>query len=401
MRSLARIGAVAAAAAMALGFAGAGRAAAETVVKVGMPLAMSGPVAEIGQSVYRGASLYAKLHNSDLPKSVSVQLILRDDGGSSDNIRRIAQELIVRDRVQLLAGAALSPQAFTLAPLVTQAKIPLVVLNASTASITRKSPYIVRFSETLWQTSYTMGQWAAKKGHKKTYVLVSDYAAGRDAEAAYTKAFTAAGGKIVGSVHTPMAASDYLPYMADIKKSGADSVFMFVNAGHLDGAMKAFAGSGLKAAGVQLLGPGDIAIDGEIAKMSDDVLGLVTAGIYLVDNGRPQNAKFVAEYKKAYGPDELPNFMAAAGWDGMAAIYGLVEKTKGQFTGQQAMDFLSHWKDPDAPRGPIAVDPKTRDLIQTVYMSKVEKVDGKPTSVVIDKIPNVKDPWKELNPPGK
>lgn len=390
--------ALATAVCVAFGWSTAQVAVAKTVVKVGISLPMSGPLAEIGQSVYRGANLYAKLHNTELPKGVSIKLILRDDAGSSDQIRRIAQEFIVRDHVQILAGAAITPQAFAVAPLVTQAKIPFLVLNAATSSITRKSPYIVRFSETFWQTAYTMGQWAAKKGYKKAYVLVADYAAGFDAQAAFTKAFTAGGGKIVGSVRPPMATSDYLPYMANIKKSGADSVFIFVNSSHTDAVVRAFAGSGLKQAGVRLFGPGAVAIDGELANMSDNVLGLVTAGVYLINNGRPQNAKFVAEYKKAYGTNALPNFMVAGGWAGMAAVYGLVEKTKGHFTTPQAMAFLSHWKDPNAPRGPIAIDPTTRDIVQTVYVSKVEKVDGKPMSVVIDKIPNVKDQWKVLHP---
>ncbi len=398
MSSFTKFQVMAAAACVAFSCATAQTAAAQTVVKVGISLPMSGPLAEIGQSVYRGASLYAKLHNADLPKGVSVDLILRDDAGSSDNIRRIAQEFIVRDHVQIIGGAAITPQAFSVAPVATQAKIPFLVLNAAAGNITRKSPYIVRSSSTFWQTAYTMGQWAAQKGYKKTYVLVADYAAGFDAQEAFTKGFTAGGGNIVGSVHTPMATSDYLPYMANIKNSEADSVFMFVNSNHAEAVVKAFAGSGLKQAGVQLFGPGDVAIDGELANMSDDVLGFISANVYLINNDRPQNAKLVAEYQKAYGAGELPNFMVAGGWDGAAAIYALVEKTKGQFTTPEAMEFLSHWKDPNAPRGPIAIDPETRDMVQTVYISKVEKVGGKPMGVVIDKIPDVKDQWKVLNP---
>jgi branched-chain amino acid transport system substrate-binding protein len=385
---------------LSLGLAAAGPAsAADKVVKVGVSLSMSGPVAAIGESVWRGANLYHKLHQKSLPKGVSIELILRDDAGSSDNIRRIAQELIVRDRVQILAGAALSPQAFTLAPMLTQAKVPLVVMNASTASITRESPYIVRTSTTLWQTSYTLGQWAAANGHKKVYTLVADYAAGIDAEAAFIKAFTDKGGQIVGSVRTPMATTDYLPYMQSIKNSGADTLFMFVNAGRLNAATTAFNGAGLKQAGVRLIGPGDIAMDDDIANMGENVVGLVTAGIYLAKNPVKANTALLEAWKAEYGPNALPNFMSVAGWDGMAAIYDLVRATGGNFNGEQAMQFLANWKNPDSPRGLISIDPKTRDIVQTIYINRVEMVDGKPTNVNFAKIENVRDPWKDLNPP--
>jgi branched-chain amino acid transport system substrate-binding protein len=372
--------------------------AADKVIKVGISLAMSGPVAALGDSIWRGVSLYQKLHQDSLPNGLKVDVIQRDDAGNSDNIKRIAQELVVRDGVRILGGVALSPQGFALAPLVTQAKIPLVIMNASTASITRGSPYIVRTSTTLWQTSYTLGKWAAKNGHKKVYTLVADYAAGHDAETAFMKGFTDEGGKIVGSVRAPVTTTDYLPYMQNIKNSGADTVFMFVNAGRINAATTAFVGAGLKDAGLGLIGPGDVAIDDDIINMGNNVVGLVTAGVYFAKNPVKANVEFVNAYKKEYGPDALPNFLSAAGWDGMAAIYDLVRSTGGNFTSDQAMQFLSHWKNPDSPRGPIAIDPETRDIVQTVYINRVEMVDGKPANVNIGKIENVKDPWKELNP---
>lgn len=372
--------------------------AADKVVKVGMSLAMSGPVAGLGESIWRGASLYHKLHQKDLPGGVSVDLILRDDAGSSDNIKRIAQELVVRDKVQILAGVALSPQGFALAPLVTQAKIPLIIMNASTASITRESPYIVRTSNTLWQTNFSLGEWAAKNGHKKVYTLVADYAAGLDAEAAFNKGFTGKGGEIVGSVRTPMATTDYLPYMQNVKNSGADTVFMFVNAGRISAATTAFAGAGLKGAGVKLIGPGDVAMDDDIANMGDNIVGLVTAGTYYAKNPIKANASLVEAWKAEYGPNALPNFLSVAGWDGMAAIYDLVRSQGASFTSEQAMQFLSNWKNPDSPRGLISIDPATRDIVQTIYINRVEMVEGKPTNMNVSKIENVKDPWKELTP---
>jgi len=369
------------------------------VVKVGISLAMSGPVAALGESIWRGVSLYQKLHQDSLPNGLKVEVIQRDDGGNSDDIKRIAQELVVRDGVQILGGVALSPQAFALAPLVTRAKIPLVIMNASTARITRESPYIVRTSTTLWQTSFTLGEWAAANGHKKVYTLVADYAAGLDAEAAFTKGFTGKGGQIVGSVRAPVTTTDYLPYMQNIKNSGADTVFMFVNAGRINAATTAFAGAGLKQAGLGLIGPGDVAMDDDIANMGNNVVGMVTAGIYFTKNPVKANSEFLEAWKKEYGANALPNFLSAAGWDGMTAIYDLVRSTGGNFTADQAMQFLSNWKDPESPRGPIAIDPQTRDIVQTVYINRVEMIDGKPTNVNLSKVENVKDPWKQLNPP--
>ena len=369
------------------------------VVKVGISLAMSGPVAALGDSIWRGVSLYQKLHQDSLPNGLKVEVIQRDDGGNSDDIKRIAQELVVRDGVQILGGVALSPQSFALAPLVTRAKIPLVIMNASTASITRESPYIVRTSTTLWQTSFTLGEWAAANGHKKVYTLVADYAAGLDAEAAFKKGFTGKGGQIAGSVRAPVATTDYLPYMQNIKDSGAYTVFMFVNAGRINAATTAFVGAGLKQAGVSLIGPGDVAMDDDIANMGNNVVGMVTAGIYFTKNPAKANSEFLDVWKKEYGPNALPNFLSAAGWDGMTAIYDLVRSTGGNFTPDQAMQFLANWKDPESPRGPIAIDPQTRDIVQTVYINRVEMVDGKPTNVNLSKVENVKDPWKQLNPP--
>lgn len=373
--------------------------AADKVVKVGVSLAMSGPVASLGEDIWRGANLYYKLNQASLPKGVSIELLLRDDGGSSDNIKRIVQEFVVRERVQLLAGGTISPQAFAVAPLATQSKTPFVVLNASTASITRESPNFVRTSATLWQTGCTMGEWSAKNGYKKVYTFVADYAAGLDVESAFTHAFTKNGGEIVGSVHVPVATTDYLPYMQNIKSSGADAVFIFVVAGRIGPAVAAFNGAGLKKTGIRIIGTGDLAEDDKVAHLSDDVAGLVTAGVYYAANPIPANVSFVKAWKAEYGAESLPNFLAVGGWDGMAAIFELVGTTGGNFSSAQAMAFFSNWKTSKSPRGSISIDPATRDIIQTVYINRVEMVDGVPTNVSFDKVNDVRDPWKELNPP--
>lgn len=372
-------------------------AVAQTV-KVGLLLPMSGPVAAIGESVNRGVLLYQKLHQASLPNGLKVDIILRDDAGSPDNIRRVAQELAVRDKVQLFIGGAISPQVVSLTPFINQSKLPLIVVNASTASLTRLSPYMVRVATTLWQTSYTMGVWAAKKGYSHANTLVADYTAGLDAEAAFIEGFSRNGGTMVGKTHTPLATADYLPYMQSIKDSGARTLFIFLTAGRVNSAINAVIGSGLTKSGVRLVGPGDTAFDDELAKMNDNVVGLVTAGIYYVGLPNPGNKAFVAAWKKEYGDDAIPNSIAVAGWDATAAAYDLVRVTKGNFTSETAMKFLSTWKPAASPRGEIYIDPQTRDIVQSVHINRVELVAGKPTNVNVDKIDLVKDPWKEQNP---
>lgn len=374
-------------------------ASASAPVKVGVSLAMSGPAAAIGESIWRGANLYHKVNKASLPGGLAIDVVLRDDAGNSDNIKRIAQELIVRERVKLMAGATLSPQAFTLAPLMTQAKMPLVVMNASTASVPRESPFFVRTSATLWQTGYTTGEWAAQNGYKKVFTLAADYAAGVDCEAAFVQGFKSKGGEVVGGVRTPVATTDYLPFMQNIKASGADTLFMFVNVGRVNAAIAAYAGAALREAGVRLIGTGDIAPDDEILHAGPGVVGLVNGAVYYVGNPIAANTSYVEAWKAEYGADSIPNYLSVGGWDGMAAIYDLVRATNGEFTGEDAMKLLSHWKNPDSPRGPIYIDPQTRDIVQSIYIDRVEMIDGKPTNVNFAKVESVKDPWKEMNPP--
>jgi branched-chain amino acid transport system substrate-binding protein len=372
--------------------------AASTTVNVGISLAMSGHVAEIGNNVWKGLSLYSDLHADSLPAGVHINTLLRDDKGSPDEIKRIVQELVIRNKVTLLGGVALTPQAMAVAPIVTQAKIPLMVMNASTSSVTRKSPYIVRVSHTNWQTSYTLGVWAGSHGYKRVYTMVADYAAGLDSKEAFAAGFKKAGGEIAGSVQTPITTADYLPYMAKVKESGADALYIFINAGHINAAVSAFADSGLKKAGMKLIGPGDVSLDDELAHMSTSAVGMITAGGYYAGNKIEANQKFVAAWKKKYGQDAWPNEEVVAGWDGMAAYHDLIKETRGKFDTASAMKFLSHWKSPDSPRGPISIDPKTRDIVQNIYINRVELVNGVPFNVNFDKVSDVKDPWKELNP---
>lgn len=386
---------LAAAGAALMGLHDAGHA--ETV-KVGLIAPMSGPVASLGQSMDRGAKLYEKLHAGSLPDAVKLEIIRRDDAGSPDNTRRIAQELITRNGVKMLTGVALSPQAFTIAPLLTEAKVPLAMMLATTSNLTRASEYFVRFSYTQWQLAFSIGSWAAKNGLKKTYTLVADYSAGADSEAAFKKGFEDGGGKVVGSVRVPMATNDYLPFMERIKSESPDSVFFFVNSGRVPAVVRAFVDSGMRASGVKLIGPGDQILDDELPTMPAEIAGMITAGIYVSGNDLESTRAFVKAYKEEYGADTFPNTGVAIGWDAMSAIYSAVKATGGKMQVDAVMDHLSKWKTTESPRGEISIDPKTRDIVQTIYINKVEIVDGKPKNVIIDRIKDVKDPWKTLNP---
>ena len=374
--------------------------AAQTV-KVGLINSYTGFVAQPADQGQKGFDLYVKEHAKDLPPGVKIELLRRDDTSNPEVGKRLAQELITRDHVQLLTGIVLSPVATAVAPLTAEAKVPLLLdIAAAGVTIPRISPYVVRISFTLWQESYPIGKWAAEQGWKTGYTAVSDFIPGHDSEAAFTKAFTDGGGKIVGAVRFPPTNPDFAPFVQRIKDAKPEVVFIFVPAGtQATGMMKTMQDLGLREAGINVVAPQDLLPDEELPRMGDTPLGLITSGTYSADAKRPANDAFVAAWKREYGDKSIPDFFSVDAWDGMAAIYGLVKETKGSFTADQAMAFLSHWKDPDSPRGPIMIDPETRDIVQNVYIRRVEKQDGRLVNVEIATIPMVKDPWKELNPP--
>ncbi|MBV8508428.1 MAG: ABC transporter substrate-binding protein [Alphaproteobacteria bacterium] len=373
--------------------------AAQTV-KVGLINSYTGFVAQPADQGQKGFDLYVKEHEKDLPPGVKIELLRRDDTSNPEVGKRLAQELITRDHVQLLTGVVLSPVATAVAPLTAEAKVPLLLDIASAGvTIPRISPYVVRISFTLWQEAYPIGKWAAERGWKTGYTAVSDFIPGHDSEAAFTKAFTDGGGKMVGAVRFPPTNPDFAPFVQRIKDAKPDVVFIFVPAGTQATAMiKAMQDLGLREAGINVVAPQDLLPDEELPRMGDTPLGLITSGTYSADAKRPANEAFLAAWKREYGDKSIPDFFSVDAWDGMAAIYGLVKETKGSFTADQAVAFLSHWKDPDSPRGPIMIDPETRDIVQNVYIRRVEKQDGRLVDVEIATIPMVKDPWKELNP---
>jgi len=377
-----------------------GPLAAQTV-KIGLINSYTGFVAQAADQGQKGSDLYFKEHEKDLPPGVKIELLKRDDTSNPDVGKRLAQELITRDRVQLLTGIVLSPVATAVAPLTAEAKVPLVIAYAAAGvNIPRLSPYVVRVTFTLWQQSYPMGKWAADQGWKTGYTAVTDFIAGHDAQDAFTKAFTDAGGKILGADRFPPANPDFTPFVHRIKDAKPNVAFIFVPAQTQASAMmRAINDLGLREAGINIAAPQDLLPDEELPNMGDLPLGLITAGTYSVAGKRPANEAFLAAWKREYGDKAIPDFFSVDGWDGMAMIFDLVKETKGKFTSDEAMAFFSHWKNPDSPRGPIEIDPATRDIVQNVYIRKAEKVDGKLANVEIATIPMVKDPWKELNPP--
>lgn len=369
-------------------------------IKVGIILTYSGPDASIGEAIDRGAELFLKLHRSDLPPGVELQLIKRDETGPSPDVaQRLARELIVREGVQILTGGQWTPNVSAIAPLVTEAGIPYVVMSSGTASTTRLSPFIVRVAFTTWQHSYHMGQWAAMNGFMRASTIVSDYAAGVDAEAAFVRGFTDAGGTIVSSVRAPLRTADYVPFLERIRRDNPPALFGF-NPGGPEATrfIKAYDDLGLAAAGIQLIGPNAIVPDDELKNMGEAAVGVISASHYSAAGDRAANRAFVREWKQEYGQESLPNYFAVGGWDGMGAIVHAIRAQNGELEAGRTRELLANWSNPDSPRGPMRIDPETRDVIHNIYIRRVENVDGELRNIEFETIPSVKDPWKELNP---
>jgi branched-chain amino acid transport system substrate-binding protein len=372
----------------------AGTLQAQGVVKLGLVAEFSGPFAQYGQQILGGMKAYMK-QNGDTVAGKKIEIVQKDTTGPAPDVaKRLAQELVTRDNVDFLVGFGLTPNALAVAPVATEAKKPMIIMNAATSIITTKSPYIVRVSMTLPQITQPMAQWAAKNGIKKVYTVVADYGPGLDAEAAFSKAFKAAGGEMVGSVHTPLQNPDFAPFVQRVKDAKPEAVFLFLPAGEQGIAfMKSYKERGLADAGIRLIATGDITDDGVLDAMGDPTLGLVTSFHYSASHNSPENTAFKKAYAEANGTTLRPNFMAAAGYDGMAAIYEALRKTNGSTDGDKVMAALKGMK-LASPRGAIMIDPETRDVVQTVYIRKVEKTGGGLYNMEFDKFPDQKDPGK-------
>ena len=372
-------------------------AAAQTV-KIGLISSYSGPGAAQGDQIDKGVKLYMKLNADKLPPGVKVELISRDDTGANGDVaKRIAQELIVRDKVQILTGVVWTPNMAAIAPLTAEAKIPFVSANASGAKVVGMSPYMARVSFTLCQSAYPLGQWAAKK-YKKAYSAVSDFAPGHEAEGCFIRGFKEGGGDVIGSVRIPLANPDFVPFMQRIKDAKPDVLFAFNPAGKQATAMmKAYGDLGMDKANIKYLGTGDITTDEELQGMGDAALGVITVHHYSAAAERPANKAFVAAYKKEYGADLNPGFMVVGAWDAMDAIYGAIRAQGGKIDPDKTMEFLKQYKSTTSPRGPMSIDPETRDVINPEYLREVRKVNGKLANVEIETITTaIKDPLKEF-----
>lgn len=374
-------------------------AADAQTVKIGIINTYSGPNATLGELIDKGFSLYIKEYSKNLPAGVKIELIKRDDTGPNPDVaKRLATELITRDKVNMLAGVVWTPNAAAIAPLATESKTPFMIMNAGTAAISTMSPYIARVSFTLWQSAYPLGQWAAKNGIKRVYSAVTDFGPGHDTEVGFEKGFTDNGGQIVGKVRMPLANPDFVPFLQRVKDQKPDALMVFVPAGRQATAlMKAFGDLGLGQAGIKLIGPGDITTDEELPNMGDTPLGVITMHHYSAAATRPANQAFVQAWKREYGQASTPAFMAVGGWDGMAAIFHAITAQKGKITGDATLAAWKGWKNDQSPRGPIMIDPETRDIVQNEYMRRVEKVNGQLANIEFETIQAVKDPWKVIN----
>jgi branched-chain amino acid transport system substrate-binding protein len=359
--------------------------------KVGLILPMTGPFASTGKQIEAAARLYMA-QNGDTVAGKKVELIVKDDTGTPDVTKRIAQELVVNDKVNVLAGFGLTPLALATAPIATQSKTPLVVMAAATSSITQASPYVVRTSFTLPQVSVGIADWAPKNGIKKVVTLVTDYGPGLDAEKYFKERLQFNGGQVVESLRVPLRNPDFAPFLQKVRDAKPDALFTFVPSGAGAALMKQFAERGLDKAGIKLIGTGDVTDDDILNSMGDVAVGVVTSHHYSAAHNSPANKKFVEAFTKANN-NLRPNFMAVGGYDGMRLIYEALKKTKGAGGGEALLEAMKG-QIFESPRGPMFVDAQTRDVVQNVYIRKVEKKDGQLYNVEFDVIKDVKDPGK-------
>ena len=371
--------------------AAAGGVQAQDAVKIGLILPMTGQQASTGRQIEAAAKLYMQQNGSTVAGR-KIELIVKDDGAVPDNTKRIAQELIVNDKVSFIAGFGVTPAALAAAPLATQAKVPEIVMAAGTSIITERSPYIARTSFTLAQSSVIMADWAAKNGIKKVVTLVSDYAPGADAQNSFKERFTAAGGTVVAELKIPLANPDFAPFLQRARDASPDALFVFVPSGQGGTFAKQFAERGLDKAGIKLIGPGDVMDDDLLNGMGDAVLGAVTAHMYSASHPSAKNKEFVAAFKKMNN-NMRPNFMAVGGYDGMHLIYEALKKSNGSTDGDALIGAMKGMKW-ESPRGPISIDPETRDIVQNIYIRKVERVGGELYNTEFATFEAIKDPVK-------
>lgn len=365
--------------------------AQDNTFKIGMILPMTGQQASTGRQIEAAARLYMAQHG-DTVAGKKVQLIVKDDTGLPDVTKRIAQELVVNDKVNVLAGFGITPSALAVAPIATQSKTPEIVMAAATSSITQASPYIVRSSFTLPQAAVAMGDWAPKNGIKTVVTLVADYGPGNDAEKFFAERFELNGGKVIEKLRVPLRNPDFAPFLQKVRDAKPDALFVFVPSGAGAAVMKQFLERGMDKAGIKMIATGDVTDDDQLNDMGDGALGVVTSHHYSAAHPSAMNKKFVADFQAA-NKNMRPNFMAIGGYDGMRIIYEALKTTKGQGGGDALLAAMKGQVF-ESPRGPVLIDAQTRDITQDIYLRKVEKKDGQFYNVEFDVIKSVKDPGK-------
>ena len=359
--------------------------------KIGLILPMTGQQATTGRQIEAAAKLWMA-QNGDTVAGRKVQLILKDDTSLPDQTRRLAQELVVNDKVDVLAGFGITPSAMATAPIATQSKTPMVVMAAATSAITEASPYIVRTSFTLPQASVALADWAPKNGLKRIVTLVTDYGPGIDAERFFKDRLLFNGGTVPETLRVPLRNPDFAPFLQKVRDIKPDALFVFVPSGAGAAVMKQFLERGMDKAGIRLIGTGDVTDDDQLNDMGDGALGVVTSHHYSAAHPSAANKKFVEAFQKA-NKNMRPNFMAIGGYDGMRVIYEALKKTNGKGGGDALLAGLKG-QIFESPRGPVFIDAQTRDIVQNIYLRKVEKKDGQLFNVEFDVIKDVKDPGK-------
>ena len=359
--------------------------------RIGLILPMTGPFSAVGKQVNAGVRLYLAQHGSTVAGR-RIEVLLKDDGALPDNSRRRAQELVAVDKVDALAGFAITPSALAAAPIATQSKTPLVVMSAAASAVTQASPFVVRTSFTVGQVSVPLAGWAVKNGIRKVVSLVSDYAPGVDAERSFNTQFQSVGGQVLGALRVPLHSPDFAPFMQKVRDLKPDALFVFVPAPEAPAVVKQFRQRGLAEAGIRLIGTGDMVDDDSLNNIGEDALGIITAHHYSAAHRSAVNNAFRDDFLKANG-GLRPNFMAVGGYDGVQLLCTALLKTGGAASGEALVAAMKGAAF-ESPRGKLAIDPKTRDVVQDVYIRRVEKVDGQLYNVEFDTIPGVADPGK-------
>ncbi len=367
-----------------------GQACAEDTIKIGFSAPATGQFAQIGNHLIAGAKYYMQERGTAVAGK-KIELVIRDDGGQPDVAKRIAQDYIVNDKVAVLAGFTFTPVALAVAPLSAQARVPQIVMGAGTSIITERSPYIVRTFFTIAQAAVPLAQWAAKSNIKRVVTLVSDYAPGHDAEKVFGDELRKAGGEVVASIRVPVQNPDFAPYLQRAREASPEAIFVFIPGNQAGTFARQYVERGLATSGIKLIGTGDMTDDDLLNPMGDPAIGIITAHQYSAAHDSAVNKAFVAGFKKAMGM--RPNFVSVAAYDGMHVIYEALKKTGGDTDGDKliaAMKGMSF----ESPRGPISIDSETRDIVQNMYIRRVERRDGELYNVEFETFPAVEDPIK-------